>query len=239
MAQKIIALNNNKTHYELGKAAFEKKNYLKAFKYFLKITKDDPYNFEAHSYLATIFEIYGDLEHSSQEYEILVKLKPNDPQLSSILLDIYLRLENYDAALKIIKKILKMDPDNEENWYKLTDILYFTKRYQEALKVLNKLIKQHSEDEELFFKIFMVYRELNDYSNALSYGLKLLKINQTSPVYLYFLGTVYEKLQDLGEAQNCYNKALDLLEKNAEEKSIVSDLYHAIYEKIRILYSTG
>ena len=94
---------------------------------------------------------------------------------------ILFRLENYEDAIKLYKKILKIKSDYVFPLNNLANIYSKLNMFEDAIKYFNQALKLKSDYFEALYGLSEVYYKIQNYDNAL---LHLNKSIQLKPGYL-------------------------------------------------------
>jgi len=174
-------------------------------------------------------------------YENLLDDPKRHSGIYSRMAKVYIEIDNYDAALEKINKSVEItERIKEENMRILTllynrlfkaKIHYYKNNMDEALYESSTIIKEleainRIDNEYISLKadvytlIGEIYLVQGEHQKSLSYfdstlkSLLKIKAGFKLPVIYKLLGKTYIKLGDSDMAQECYDKAFDLLSKN-------------------------
>ena len=64
----------------------------------------------------------NNLNECIEQLEEILNIHPSNPKALSLLLDINIKLNRAEKALKIIKKLIQLDPDSKEHHEKLVKV---------------------------------------------------------------------------------------------------------------------
>lgn len=154
-----------------------------------------------------------------------VKRQPFDPFTRYNLGIEYMRLEQYEEALKHFKVAFSKLPSLEMGYASILVrniawALRQLKRYKDALKVVDDAILAYPDYTDLVFLKAQVLADMKRFSQAASFFELCIKQGEASPRHIteqgvgsykawYALGQIYEQLGDLGQAVRAYTQALD------------------------------
>ncbi len=229
MKSNVFSFFDPNISLRMAKRAYDELEYDKAQTQFERVLVEDPHNFEAHFYLAAIYEIKGEINLAIEEFELLTRLKPDDTELKDFLLDMYFKTERYLDAFPLLKRLTRIYPKESRYWVRLSDIVFIHRKYRMALRILLSLPKDEQQKQHIRFKVMLVYRELKQFEQALEIGLELIDENGTNPVYHYFMGTIYQALHDASASHTSFRTAFRLIEKAGNERN---ELHYDIRQRL-------
>jgi tetratricopeptide (TPR) repeat protein len=189
-------------YYNAGLAATNSGKHKEAIKYFekcaeMKYLGITPYYQIYESYLGL-----GDTLKAESVLKDLPNLFPNDKTITLQLIDLYIKSNKNDEALKYIKVAKENDPDNYSLFF-AAGIIYLNEyKYDEAIVELNRAV------------------ELNPELFDIQYGLGAAYINKASDMFQKANEIMdVKKYSDAIEIANAvYQKALPFMEKAHELK---------------------
>jgi tetratricopeptide (TPR) repeat protein len=194
-------------YYNAGLAAINSNKYNQAIKYFekcaeMKYLGITPYYQIYESYLGL-----GDTVKAESTLMNLKNIFPNDKNITLQLIDLYIKSNKNDEALKYIKMAKEAEPDNYSLYFAAGIIALNQSKYDDAITELTKSI-------ELKGDLFDT-----------QYGLGAAYINKASDLFVKANEIMdVKKYNDAIEiANNVYSKALPYMEKAHELKP--TDVY--------------
>ena len=186
-------------------------DYTKAIEYINKAIKlylelDEP-NIKGESYALSlrgnIYFDQGKTEKAKADYLKAIELSPEDRDIYYSLASYYIKINEFESALKTIDKTIEMDRDDPDGYYKEALIYIKQNNYVKAMSLIsNSILKL--EDSEI---------ENKDYYIEDIDGKKRINL---SDLYLY-RAEISKKLGDVSYACEDINTAL-LKSKTEDEK---------------------
>ena len=216
-------------YYNAGLAASNSGNYEAAIKHFEKCTEMKYLGITPYY---QIYEAYLNLGDTTKAESILTSLPsvfPDDKTITLQLIDLYIKSNKHDEAMKYIKVAKETDPNNYSLYF-AAGIMYLNQnKYDEAITELEKSI------------------ELNPDVFDTQYGLGAAYINKAADMFIKAneIMDVKKYSDAVDEANAVYAKALPHMEKaheiNPEDvyaMRSLSELYYRLkqtdkYEQIR------
>ncbi len=118
-------------------------------------------------YLSSSGTLAGSREAIAAIREFL-KIKPEDPQMLSLLGSLYIKTRYPDKALPIFEKLQKRFPDDSDSYYNLGVCYYLKKQDSTALAYFMKAIRMdHHLDSYLY--VGSIYKRMGKLDSALKY----------------------------------------------------------------------
>jgi len=151
------------------------------------------------------------LKETLDQYEQVIKQRPNDWQLSwryaLVLRD---GLNNLKAAEVQFRKVIKLCPNNAAAYLALGQNLHRQGNFSEARKILNQLLDMKPNSAQGHFELAQIYRELKNYKKAVRHLSASLSVESALSIELHI--ALAESYFLSGNA----NKAIDILYKAME-----------------------
>jgi pentatricopeptide repeat protein len=206
-----------------GNAAFEKEDYAKAHEYF-SLSADSQENIILDFYAGysaysadmneEALKYYGKVIESTEEFD-------NTAYAYNGLIDIYLKKEDLEKALEVIKKAQAKYPD--EKLYKdyEIDVLIQADKLDEAINGLKKTIADGGANEVTYYTLAYLQWSSDQYADALASALKAIELKADYGDALFIAGSAYfnqgaELLKAANEIDD--NKAYEAKKNEAKEK---------------------
>jgi tetratricopeptide (TPR) repeat protein len=194
-------------YYNAGLAAFNSGKFNEAIKYFEKCTEMKYFGIRPYY---QIYESWLGLGDTIKAESILTSLTdkfPGDKSVTLQLIDLYIKSNKNDEALKYIKVAKDADPSNSSLYF-AAGIIYLNEfKYDEAISELGKSIELKSDMYDT------------------QYGMGAAYINKASDMFLKAneIMDVKKYTEAVDQANLIYAKALPYMEKALELKP--DDIY--------------
>lgn len=147
---------------------------------------------EAHLNLAHLYHYLGIYEHADNEYNMCLKLKPEDKKITiSKLVNLAqkeISKDNLFEAEKIFKKILKFKIDDAEIFNRFGNVLFRLKKYKRAVVMYKKSIQLQNDFDKALYNLGVVYQKLMNFDKSKDYFFKVLNINPEDKYALNQIG---------------------------------------------------
>jgi tetratricopeptide (TPR) repeat protein len=206
-----------------GNASFEKEEYAKAHQYF-SLSADSQENIILDFYAGysaysadmneEALKYYGKVIESTEEFD-------NTAYAYNGLIDIYLKNEDLDNALTVIKKAQSKYP--EDKLYKdyEIDVLIQADKLDEAIDGLKRTISDGSANEITYYTLSYLQWSSDKYADALASALKAIELKADYGDALFIAGSAYfnqgaEMLKAANEIDD--NKAYEAKKQEAKDK---------------------
>ena len=199
-SDKYIGAVDTGMYYNAGLAAINSNKYDAAIKYFEKCAEMKYLGITPYY---QIYESYLGLGDTVKAESVLMGLNekfPNDKTITLQLIDLYIKSNKHDEALKYIKVAKETDPSNATLFFAAGIIYLNQSKYDEAIVELTKSI------------------EMNPNVYDAQYGLGAAYINKASDMFVKAneIMDVKKYSDAIDEANIVYAKALPYMEKAHE-----------------------
>ncbi len=189
-------------YFYLGKIAFENKRLDEALEYHRKALSLHP-NFEqAHLEVARIHEIQGKPEEAKKVYQwVLDRINPRSREALSRLVQVWLRRQEFDEALRVLEERGEADPSNTD--IPLQEAIFWVEKkdYPKAIEKVRRVIKGRPEDLRLKIYLASIHEENKEYETAISIYQELLNRDEKLYDVWIRLGSLYfYRLKDVEKA---------------------------------------
>lgn len=170
--------------------------------------------------IADLNERMGNIKETVQTLEELIKLNPSELELKRLLIETYLKTNDYDKAIILSKEALISYPDDIGLIEQKANAYIQQENWKEAAKEYKKLFESDKINYETKLRIssiFMVASEVdsNNIEIAKSFLQKLAKDSSDWQVNAY-LGEIALRQNDDSLAVKYFEKSTELAEWNAQ-----------------------
>lgn len=189
-------------YYNAGLAAINSKKYADAVKYFEKCAELKYLGITPHF---QIYESYLGLGDTTKAEAYLLELPgkfPSDNTITLQLIDLYIKSNRYDEALKYVKVAKEADPTNYSLYFAAGIMFLNQNKFDEAIADLSKSIELKSDLYDT------------------QYGLGVAYINKAADLFIKAndIMDVNKYTVAIDEANTVYAKALPYMQKAYELK---------------------
>lgn len=153
---------------------------------------------------------------------LIAKLDSEDNDIESPvsvyyeMIYLYKRLEQYDAALKLINKIIDEQPEVDAHMFEKGEILNRLERYTNAVDIYKALIEKNPNNSQAYFELGRSYYRMNDFEKSLEVFLKLRELNPEHYDVNERIADLYRNKLNKLEDLDYYRKALPYADKQLE-----------------------
>ena len=145
------------------------------------------------------------LDNSYQAEKFLkqvVKLRPEDIEVHTLLADIYIAQRNYSSAESMYTKIIELEPNRDIAYFGLGVVYIRMMKWQESIVPLQKAFDLNNENKQAYFYIGNAHYELRDFVKAAEFYQKYIDSNpqDTAEVYKQLGISLFESEQFAGAA---------------------------------------
>lgn len=156
----------------------------------------DPGNEKTQLGLVRTLKMDGKFAEAADILIEYLKRHPEDPVSRSLLLELYLDAENFNAAILMLRSFLKAYP-NEEVWVgQLGKSLVGVKDFDNAAKEFERLLKINPKSALAHFELAKIFYRQKKFDIATAHLHAVLRFNEMDMEALGLLGRVMEIQQD-------------------------------------------
>jgi tetratricopeptide (TPR) repeat protein len=172
------------------------------------MTKNDPY---LNMKLERARELVSTKHYSQAQQEIEEDLEeaPNNPELLTLLADIYNHQDRLTDATLIIDQLLQTGETSYDLFIIKGNVLYQQEHFAEALEYFQLALKK-KRTNYLLGRLIQTLLRLNRTAEALYYTQIALEFKPEDPFFLKYLGQIYKKQKEWYRALEIYQKVIEL-----------------------------
>lgn len=184
-----------------------KGDFKNAEKCYIEILKETPDNSE-------VLNLFGLLKYQNNNFDAAEKLiKKAIKYEKNIyyyenLAGIYIKKEDWEKAIKIIKEAFLTDNGSFTLWFNLGLACKNTFQFEEAEKAYLTAIHLKPHSEKANFNLAALYLLLNKPNEAINYYKRVLKINPDDRESKYFLSLAYFRKKDYENGYKFFEERL-------------------------------
>lgn len=214
--------------YELGKKAFDEKNYNEAQIYLEEVLKQKDSFADVYNMLGFIYYSAGKHHDAIKHFQMALKINPNYTEVSLNLVVAYNEMGEFDKAEEIYAKAKEVGKGGATSYLdpyakgklanmheEIGTIYYDICFYREATEEYKKALALRPTFVDIKNKLGVVYRDMRDYSRAIKELEEAITIN---PEYLparMNLGITY---YTMGYVEKAKAEWMKVLHKNPNDK---------------------
>jgi tetratricopeptide (TPR) repeat protein len=163
--------------------------------------------------IAKIHIEFGEFDLAIKEYEEILELYPDDINVKKALIELYKRVENYDALIALAIELLNTYPDEETGLWALKILMAvykIIKNHEKAMEYAN-LIKLHplSDAIQSDENIALILLDDGKIEESIELFKSLIAEDPNNIALKKELACAYEKNKDFKCATDIYKKILD------------------------------
>lgn len=214
--------------YELGKKAFEEKNYTDAQMYLEEVLKEKDNFADVDNMLGFIHYTAGRHEAAIKYFEKALKINPNYTEVSLNLAVIYNEMGEFDKAQGVYAKAKEADGSSAASYLdpfakgklanmhaEIGTIYHDLNLYKDAVDEYRKAIQLRPSFVDIKNKLGVVYRDMRDYSKAINELKEAITANPDYTPARINIGITYYAM---GQIEKAKAEWLKVLHKNPNDK---------------------
>ncbi|NIA23095.1 MAG: tetratricopeptide repeat protein [Proteobacteria bacterium] len=129
-----------------------------------------------------------------------------------------------NMGIKRLERAIEIQPESVQSYNILGYAYSLKKDYKKMVDAYKKAISVSKNDLQAYVNLGQYYINNEKYNDALNYLKQAEKISPDMAKVYYLEGVTYFGMQKSNEAINSYKKAIDIYEKNNDEKA-AKDVY--------------
>ncbi|MFQ5430909.1 MAG: tetratricopeptide repeat protein [Nitrospinota bacterium] len=156
-----------------------------------------------------------DLETAKEEIRLSLKEDPSNIDAYMKMGEILIDMEDYGAALRVLKAAAQLDPKNARVLYLLGILDLQVEKFDDARRTLNSGVELEPDNVQYIMDIGNKYMDLNMIDDALHF-FNMAKTKAPEFLYIYNrIGIALSRAGRFDEAEQEYGKALEIDDKDA------------------------
>ena len=184
--------------------------------------KKDKNNVKALTLLGRAYYSNRDNKKAEKIFKKVLLINPNDDKAlyykaANYIYD-FIRNENYNEALKLIKKAIEFNSNDSAYWHILGDINYENENYYAAIECGKKAVKLNKSyvfnyDNHLEYYLTVIgesYFKLGKYDEAIEVFKEIIKLPLHDQSDFMYLGLSYFMKKEYDKAIENYEKVLEI-----------------------------
>jgi len=226
----FASTSDPKKLYSLAAEAYKKKDWNAVIKYSVKLSLVDQMDPLPHYYLGVAYknkELYpNSLKYLSVIYSKSLQNKVvRDEMLYNELAEVYLKLKDFEKAIKFFKLVLTIDAKHCGALYNLGKINFDTGNYKAAIVNLEECLGIDRSYSKAFGIIGIAYFNLNNYQEAYKYLKAAEKIGSHTEGIDYFIAECLYLRAAFDESIEYYKKSFEKKINPWESLSKIAQIY--------------
>jgi predicted Zn-dependent protease len=164
-------------YYELGKNYMQLKKFGAAEDAFKEAVSKAPKN---EWYLDELYGVYIQQNDMNKALKTVKQLVEYHPDYKQDLASLYIQLEKYKDALKLLDEMDSQSGYSEDRDYLRNQIYNLTGNDEDRIENLEERVKSNPEDESNYLRLIYRYSETGETDKAFDAAKRLLKLNPDS-----------------------------------------------------------
>lgn len=160
----------------LGKIYEKKEEYMKSFENYRIATMVRPSDNDMRLSLALSYEKLGDFKNAIKQCEKIIKRAPKKAKVHFRLSRAYLKDQQYDKALNILKKAHNLDPKNVKDLMGMGGLFYEQGKIEMSREVYEMALTTEKELAAIHNELGIIFKASGDNISALEEFEKALEI---------------------------------------------------------------
>ena len=226
--------------YLLGKAYLADNREEQAFREYrsasrLGITGKNIPETEFRETLARLYAQFREEEEALKEYVMLIKQHPENPDYYFQAGKLFSGRGRSNLAEQYLRKAVSLNPREDRYRFELGLHYYNSKRLKEAGAEFETALRLNPTDGKILLYMGKALKDAKEYATAAPYLEKAARDQEYKLRGLVELGSCYMSLKMLDKAMQELERAVNIIEKEAELDSLYARYFLAMcYEKTQV-----
>lgn len=207
-----------------GKTLELQNNYLGAIQKYNEALKIE----KAAGIYYTLSQLYSNTSQYQKAIDnalTAIKLAPDNLGYKESASDIYILLNDYPNALKLLMEVSNKRPDDINILYNIGRLYEAEKQPSEAIKYYERITEEYTYDESVLRRMITIYENYKDYANEASTMEKLLILDPANLELKVLAAQTFLRVPDYQKALELYESILETDPKNREIQTEVIKIY--------------
>lgn len=239
----LISYNYDKNnYYALNDIAFcyERLNdYKKSINYYNKYLDQDPFDEIIWYNLGIVYERAGKNESALEAYDFTITINYKYDLAFYSKANLLISLGRYHEAIDLFNELAEITEEKADIFCLIGECYEKAEDYSKAHEFYKKSLKEDKTYSDSWFGIAMVKSAKEEYFESLYYLRMAINFDDSNEEYFLELGKINQKLGFTEDAEQNFNKALEIAPYDDELWSYYAEMYikQKNYDKaLRILY---
>ncbi|MCX7862212.1 MAG: tetratricopeptide repeat protein [Bacteroidales bacterium] len=190
-----------------------------------KCLKINPNSAVVYYELASYYVQINQYETSIKYAERAAKLEPQNIWYKALLGVLYKQTKQYKKAIKIYQLLSEQNTNRIDFLYELAYMYIYSNKLHKALKVFDEIEQKFGLDETIILEKERIYSFKRQYDKSESEIRKLIQLNPNEIRYWGMLAELYIAQRKLYQAEEIYQKMLQLDSTNGLVNLSLADYY--------------
>jgi tetratricopeptide (TPR) repeat protein len=169
------------------------------------------------------------------ELEKSLRYKTDFSTGNVMLADYYLKLQDYENAIKFYLRGLKKDNNMNYAWLNLSAAYNSQGKNQQALQALESALKNDSKNERIYYNMALLYNEINDIPAAEKAFSKAVELKSTNSRVYYNYGLLLNQNKKSKQAEIVLLKGIALNPSDSELYYALAYVYIQSNNKVKTM----
>ncbi|WP_316840334.1 tetratricopeptide repeat protein [Pedobacter gandavensis] len=216
--------------FNLSNINLRRGNNAKAKEYLTKVVALDSNNFNAYKQIGRIEKEQGQLLEMLKNYRKAIQLNPTDADVAYELSELYFKMNQFPAALKVLEPALAVDSSNLQLLKMKMPASIGSKQYKEAILTGEKIMNYGDSSNFVLKNMAKSYFLLLDYQKALDYFLRVDPQLDDMETLSYNIALSYRGIKDYKNAVKYleYTIKAAISKKTSSYYGLLGDSYESL-----------
>jgi tetratricopeptide (TPR) repeat protein len=215
------------TYYYMALLDEKSNNFKSMRENLIKTIELDPNNIEARQKLGKVHLLFGDLDKSLEQANIVLKASPISEEAKLLKASIYIRQKKKEEATEIIDSVLAVNSGNIDA-LSLKAAMYFEdNQFDQALEMVNAALTKETKNLPLrLFKI-KINAKINNIEAVIDDYKQLIELYPDADNFKLSLASIYAMTDKLQLAETLLREMVDKKPDSVEPKIVLLEFLNA------------
>lgn len=215
------------TYYYMALLDEKSNNFKSMRENLVKTIELDPNNIEARQKLGKVHLLFGDLDKSLEQANVVLKASPTSEEAKLLKASIYIRQKKKEEATEIIDSVLAVNSGNIDA-LSLKAAMYFEdNQFDQALEMVNAALTKETKNLPLrLFKI-KINAKINNIEAVIGDYKQLIELYPDADNFKLSLASIYAMTDKLQLAEAILREMVDKKPDSVEPKIVLLEFLNA------------
>jgi tetratricopeptide (TPR) repeat protein len=214
-------------HYHLAQTYLKLQHGAGAVQELSRTVELQPDNYQARLELANLLVLGRDFQAAQQQTDLLLKQRPNDPGVHSLVSSLYAAQDNVPAAIAEVQKAISLDPARWEFHLELALLELKNHQPDQAEASFKKVIELNPSATQAYVLLGTFYQSNGRFADAEPQFRKAIELGPSSPEPRAALIRLYLAEGKKSAAEDLAKQAKHNLANNPAGYRMLADFYVA------------
>ncbi len=196
-------------HYQLGNIFEQQKEYMKAYKHYIRAEGLDPDLLDNQAKLGRVYLLLAnDLEKAQSKIDFILSKEPDNADGLLLKATMMLKNDKKNEAVEILKEIVSGDPGHVDSVAVLASLYLREGKNKKAIAMLDEALKINNNNKTLNKLLAMILENDKDYDRAEKIYKDFLERNPDNASSYVDLAAFYNRIDEKVKAEEVLRSSI-------------------------------